>query len=160
MPFLLFLAIPLIEIALFITVGGWISMWPTLALVVLTALLGSVLVRFQGLDAIRRLQSSLETLQDPTEPLGHGVLILIAGFLLITPGFFTDTLGFLLLVPAVRRLVIAHALSKFQPGASHRNEEWRGSSVILEADYHEVTDDDPNAPGKGTPGTRSGWTRP
>lgn len=103
MPFLaLFLLIPLTEIALFITVGGWLTLWPTLGLVVLTAVVGAVLVRRQGLDTLRRVQRSVQEMTDPTTPLAHGAMILLAGVLLMTPGFFTDTLGLLLLVPAVR----------------------------------------------------------
>lgn len=104
--FLLFLAIPLIEIALFITIGGWLTLWPTLALVVVTAVIGSALVRQQGLAAIGQIQRATSELRDPTAPIAHGAMILLAGFLLITPGFFTDTLGFLLLVPPVRAALL------------------------------------------------------
>lgn len=103
MPLLLaFLLVPLIEIALFISVGGWIGLWPTLLIVVLTAILGTYLVREQGRLAITQLRSSFSELRDPTEPLAHGAMILIAGALLLTPGFFTDAVGFLLLVPGFR----------------------------------------------------------
>ena len=107
--FVAFLMVPLIEIALFIQVGGWIGLWPTLAIVVLTAVAGTVLVRSQGAAVLARLRSSFETLRDPTEPLAHGAMILFSGALLLTPGFFTDTVGFLLLVPAVRAWVLREA---------------------------------------------------
>jgi UPF0716 protein FxsA len=100
--FLAFLMVPLIEIALFIQIGGWIGLWPTLAVVVLTAVAGTVLVRSQGAAVLARLRRNLETLHDPTEPLAHGAMILFSGALLLTPGFFTDAVGFLLLVPGVR----------------------------------------------------------
>jgi UPF0716 protein FxsA len=103
---LLFLAIPLIEIALFITVGGWLTLWPTLALVLATGIAGTFLVRWQGMAVLADLQRSQAVLQDPFSPLAHGALILVAGLLLITPGFFTDMLGFLLLVPPLRRALI------------------------------------------------------
>lgn len=105
--FLAFLAIPLIEIALFIQIGGAIGLWPTLAIVVLTAIIGTWAVRSQGLGALARLQAALERGGDPATPLIEGVLILIAGVLLLTPGFFTDALGFALLLPPVRRALIA-----------------------------------------------------
>ncbi|GAB4282433.1 MAG: hypothetical protein Kow0058_00880 [Roseovarius sp.] len=100
---LAFLTVPLIEIALFIQVGGAIGLWPTLGVVVLTAILGTFLVRSQGALALGRLRGAFERLDDPTEPLAHAAMILIAGVLLLTPGFFTDALGFALLVPAVRQ---------------------------------------------------------
>lgn len=100
--FAIFVAVPIIEIALFVQVGGWLGLLPTLAIVVATAILGSWLVRRQGLAELRRVQTSLTELRDPTRPLAHGAMILASGLLLLTPGFFTDALGFLLLVPRVR----------------------------------------------------------
>ena len=102
---LLFIAIPLIEIALFIQIGGVIGLGWTLAIVVPTAVIGSWLVRQQGSMALRQLQQSFHALNDPTEPLAHGAMILFSGALLLTPGFFTDAVGFSLLVPPVRRWV-------------------------------------------------------
>lgn len=102
--FLLFVAIPLIEIALFIQVGGAIGLWPTLLIVVLTAILGTTLLRRQGVMALNNLQSRISAFQDPSEPLAHGAMILFAGALLLTPGFFTDALGLALMVPKVRSL--------------------------------------------------------
>ena len=91
--FLAFLTVPLIEIALFIQVGGAIGLWPTLAIVVLTAVLGTSLVRSQGRLALGQMRNSFQTLSDPAEPLAHGAMILFAGALLLTPGFFTDALA-------------------------------------------------------------------
>lgn len=100
--FALFIAIPLIEITLFIQVGGLIGLWPTLLIVVLTALLGSTLLRRQGALALASLQQRMGAFQDPSEPLAHGAMIIFAGALLLTPGFFTDIVGLSLMVPAVR----------------------------------------------------------
>ncbi|MCB1348659.1 MAG: FxsA family protein [Maritimibacter sp.] len=102
---LLFIAIPMIEIALFIQVGGVIGLGWTLAIVFLTAIIGSWLVRQQGAMALQQLQKSFHALGDPTEPLAHGAMILFSGALLLTPGFFTDALGFALLIPPVRNWV-------------------------------------------------------
>jgi UPF0716 protein FxsA len=110
--FLLFVAVPILEIALFIQVGGWLGLFPTLAIVVLTAALGTVLVRRQGLAELRRVQSSFERLSDPTRPLAHGAMILASGLLLLTPGFFTDAVGFALLVPGVRDAVMRHVAAR------------------------------------------------
>ena len=100
--FIAFLAVPLIEISLFIQIGGAIGLGWTLVTVVLTAILGTVLVRNQGALALGQVKSSFSEMQDPTEPLAHGAMILFSGALLLTPGFFTDAIGFLLLVPGVR----------------------------------------------------------
>ena len=83
-----FIAIPLIEITLFIQVGGLIGLWWTLAIVIVTAFVGTWLVRAQGILAISQLRSSFSELRDPTEPLAHGAMILFAGALLSCPCFF------------------------------------------------------------------------
>lgn len=98
----LLVVVPLVEIALFIQVGGLIGLWPTLGIVALTAIAGSAIIRRQGLQAMNRLRRSFEELRDPTEPLVHGAMILVAGVLLLSPGLFTDALGLALLVPQVR----------------------------------------------------------
>ena len=101
--FLLFLLVPLIEIALFIQIGGIIGLGWTLAIVILTAILGTLLVRSQGLAVMNQLRGSFEELKDPTEPLAHGAMVLFSGALLLTPGFFTDAVGFALLIPGIRQ---------------------------------------------------------
>jgi len=111
---LLFIAIPMIEIALFIQVGGIIGLGWTLAIVLLTAIIGSWLVRQQGSLALRQLQQSFNALGDPTEPLAHGAMILFSGALLLTPGFFTDTVGFALLIPPVRQWVFKKLRERVQ----------------------------------------------
>lgn len=100
--FIAFLLVPIIEIGLFIQVGGLIGLWPTLGIVVLTAIIGTSLVRSQGAQAMAELRGSMAELRDPMAPLAHGAMILLAGALLLTPGFFTDTCGLLLLIPKVR----------------------------------------------------------
>lgn len=100
--FLLFLLTPLIEIALFIQVGGWIGLWPTLAIVVITAVLGAALWRAEGLATIARAQAALNKGEIPVQEVAGGAFLIFAGALLLTPGFFTDTVGFLLLIPPVR----------------------------------------------------------
>lgn len=143
--FLAFLLVPLIEIGLFVQIGGLIGLWPTLAIVVLTAILGTSLVRSQGLAALGRLQRSFETLEDPSEPLAHGAMILLAGALLLTPGFFTDAVGFALMVPQVRMAVIRYAasrlsVSRFQThGARPRSH----GPDIIDGEFEEVQPDRP-----------------
>ena len=100
---LLFILIPLLEIWLFILLGGFIGVYPTLFVILLTAILGTFLVKTQGINVLKEIQSKFNELENPTEPIVHGAMILFAGALLLTPGFFTDTVGFLLLLPKVRR---------------------------------------------------------
>ncbi len=152
--FLAFLSVPLIEIALFIQVGGAIGLWSTLGIVVLTAVIGTFLVRTQGALAMNNLRQSFGTLSDPSEPLAHGAMILISGALLLTPGFFTDAVGFALLVPAVRSAVFRYLKSRikvqsFEMGGAPRAQSHRAD--IIDGEFEEVPRD-PNAP-------PSGWTK-
>jgi UPF0716 protein FxsA len=100
--FLTFLIVPIVELVLFFYVGSTIGVWPTMALVVITAVLGSMLVSRQGRGTWIRLQREIATGQPPTATLVHGAMILVAGALLLTPGFLTDAIGFTLLIPGVR----------------------------------------------------------
>ncbi|SDD64118.1 FxsA family protein [Ruegeria marina] len=145
--FLAFLLVPIIEIALFIQIGGLIGLWPTLAIVVLTAVLGTWLVRTQGRMALAQLQRAFSDLDDPTEPLAHGAMILFSGALLLTPGFFTDALGFALLVPAVRVAVFRYLRSRitvtqFQmgPGAGFGGPKgtYGGSGDVIDGEWEEA----------------------
>lgn len=152
--FLLFLLVPLIEIALFIQVGGVIGLGWTLLIVVLTAILGTILVRSQGLAVLGRLKDSMETLRDPTEPLVHGAMILFSGALLLTPGFFTDAVGFALLVPGIRSAIFEAlrkriVLTELRYGERPRSP---ANPDIIEGDFEEV---DAPARDQGP----SGWTR-
>jgi UPF0716 protein FxsA len=158
--FFAFLAVPLIEIALFIQVGGAIGLGWTLAIVVATAVLGAMLVRTQGVLALDELRRSFNEMRDPSEPLAHGAMILFSGALLLTPGFFTDALGFLLLVPAVRSALFRSLRSRvrvqsFSTGARQENYAARprpGQEDVIEGEYTDLSE-------KREPGRRpSGWT--
>lgn len=159
-----FLVVPLIEIALFIQIGGAIGLGWTLAIVILTALIGTYLVRSQGQAALGNLRGSFSRLDDPTEPLAHGAMILFAGALLLTPGFFTDAIGFALLTPPVRAAVLAWARKRvnvrsFQMGAdqqpfpNRQRPQPRGTPDVIDGEYTEVDPRKPSQPGS------SGWTR-
>ena len=105
--FLLFIIVPLIELFLFLVIGSKIGILPTFAIILLTGILGAALARSQGLKAITKYQQSIAEGRLPHEAVIDGLLILVAGALLLTPGFLTDTIGFLLLAPPVRTLVRA-----------------------------------------------------
>lgn len=173
--FILFVIIPIVEIAIFIQVGGLIGLWPTIGLVLLSAVVGSILIRQQGAKALRDVQTSFATLNDPTTPMAHGAMILLAGVLMITPGFFTDAVGLLLLIPAVRLWVMRQMSSRvtvvrqgfgagtargFQGREPHRPPYDRG---VIDAEYT-VQEDPPTPPqdsGDDRPARpgNSGWTR-
>ena len=106
-PFVLLL-IPLLEIAAFVVIGSKIGVAATLALVLATAIAGSILLRWQGFGVIGRIRQDMDSGRMPARELGHGALLMVAGVLLLTPGFVTDTLGFLLFIPAVRDGVIGY----------------------------------------------------
>ena len=102
---LLFTIVPLIELYLLITIGGVIGVVPTIAIVIGTGVLGAWLARWQGLTVLRRISDEMAAGRLPTDALIDGLLILVAAAVLLTPGLLTDTLGFVLLVPASRALV-------------------------------------------------------
>jgi len=107
--FFLFIAVPLIEIALFIQIGSLIGLWPTLITVIATAIIGTWLLRQQGISVLQQAQEANARNELPVESIIHGVFLLAAGLLMLTPGFFTDAIGFLLLVPPLR-LKIAYGI--------------------------------------------------
>ena len=100
--FVIFAVVPMIEIALFVIVGGEIGLLNTIAVVLLTAFLGAWLARAQGMMTLQRIQNSLAQGIIPADDMVDGALILAAGLVLLTPGFFTDALGFLILAPPTR----------------------------------------------------------
>lgn len=110
--FLIFVVVPFIEIYLLIEVGGVIGALPTIGLVVLTAVVGAGLLRAQGLATITRVQSTLAQGGLPAMELMEGAFLLVGGALLLTPGFFTDAVGFACLIPPLRRWLIARVLER------------------------------------------------
>ncbi|MBT9372802.1 FxsA family protein [Rhizobium sp. CSW-27] len=102
---LLFLGLPLAEIAGFVVVGQWLGLWPTLALVILSGIAGTMLLRIQGLDVLRQINAEGRAGRVPGEAIVHGALIVFGSILLVLPGFLTDIAGILLFIPAFRRLI-------------------------------------------------------
>lgn len=144
-----FIAVPLIEIGLFIQVGGAIGLWPTLAIVILTAFLGTTLLRQQGGQTMREIQRSFHEMRDPSEPMAHGAMILFAGALLLTPGFFTDALGLALMIPGVRRWAFAQMAAR----VDIRKNSFNSRPDVIDAEFQDVSEKpDPNA-------GPSGWTK-
>ena len=155
---------PLIEIALFVTLGGAIGLWPTLAIVVGTGLLGISILRGRGMRTFGQLRQTV-TMQ-PRQPLGEGLVTMVAAILLVLPGFLTDALGLVLLIPPVQRFVLrrigvelraasvnwaasvtANRMGRPHPGAAERDDQ------VIEGEIQEMAQEArPTHP-------PSGWTR-
>lgn len=127
---LTFLTIPIAEIYVLFWVGGKIGVLQTLVLIVVTAVVGSALVARQGAAALGQLRSSFFQARFPAKELAHGAMIVVAGSLLITPGFITDGIGFALLVPPFREVVRKWVSGRFSgrvtiiPGPHPTESEW------------------------------------
>lgn len=141
--FLLFLLVPLVEIYFLIEVGEVIGAIPTIGLVVFTALLGAMLLRFQGWMTLQRTRLSLAQGQLPAVELMEGVVLLFSGALLLTPGFVTDAIGFAGLIPPLRRALIRGFLrrsttrySQFRPPP----EGPRAGQRTIEGEYRREDD--------------------
>jgi len=98
----IFVLVPAIEIVLFIWTGGHIGVWSVFALILITGILGTLVVRHEGTETLRRAQLAMQSGDIPTEQLLDGICIIIGAVLLITPGFFTDAVGFLIVFPLTR----------------------------------------------------------
>lgn len=185
----IFVLLPIIEIALFVVIGGEIGVWATLAWVLGAAVAGVALIRWQGAQAALDLQKSLNDLRDPSHGVGQRSLLILAGFLLIIPGFFSDALAFLLLIPPVRTLILRQIASRARAGVKQAGlrftygyptgQQGGRDSGVIDGEY--VVQDDPypaqsslpdpsedggaskgppKGPSKSQPnGGKSGWTR-
>ena len=116
MLFLVFVLVPLIELALLIQVGQWIGLLPTILLVFTTGIAGAALARREGLRTLRRLQEQLASAEVPGDALMDGAAILIGGAFLLTPGVLTDMVGLALLLPPTRALIKAWARRSMRQG--------------------------------------------
>ena len=145
---LILIIVPIIEITLFVQIGGAIGLGWTLLVILATAMLGARAIRRQGIDALARAQAQMATGKPPVGEIVHGVLILMAGILLLTPGFMTDTLGFLLLLPTTRLFVVELAAGLILPKLFSGFSVRRGSTQnpadekIIDGDYRVEDPDD------------------
>ncbi len=136
--FIIFLTIPVLEIYLLIKVGSAIGSGYTILLVFATAILGAYLLRKQGLSTFARAQSSLSKHELPAMEMMEGLILLLTGALLLTPGFFTDVVGFLCLIPMVRQLLVKKLISKFtviQASGSYTQEQDKTESKTIEGEF-------------------------
>ena len=118
---LLFILVPAIELILLIKLGGMIGLFPTVGIIVFTGFLGAALTRMQGLAVLRRMQQEIASGQMPAGSILDGVIILIAGALLLTPGFLTDIVGFSCLIPGVRSVIKRFARARVERAVREGN---------------------------------------
>lgn len=125
MPFLiLFIVVPVAEIWVLIEVSGRIGVLPTIALVLLTAVIGLALLRQQGVSTLLRANQRMRAGEIPAQEMAEGIFLAVGGALLLTPGFITDTIGFACLIPGVRRLLLKLFL-KYWRGVQIRRFQFR-----------------------------------
>jgi UPF0716 protein FxsA len=136
---LLFVATPLVELYFLIKVGSIIGALPTIGLSLLTAVIGGYLVRRQGLSVLMRVRDMLEQGEMPALELLDGALLLLCGFALLLPGFVTDTIGFLLLIPPLRHALIRRYVHVV-PVPDHLAGERRVGPRVIEGKYRREDD--------------------
>jgi len=133
--FILFITIPLIEITILIEIGKIVGAAYTIILNIGTAALGAALLRNQGLSTLAKVQMNMDQGNLPATELIEGLMLLIAGALLLTPGFFTDVFGFLVLIPALRHHIAQTFLANFIK--SRINIQQTNSGNIIEGEHWE-----------------------
>ena len=124
---IIFLIVPILEIAVFVLVGQQIGLGLTLLLILVTAIIGVYLLRRQGFELLEQIREDVNAGRVPAAAMAHGVLVLVAGVLLLTPGFVTDSIGFLLFVPGVRNWVWRVVAPMFFSRLSGSWSRWPGS---------------------------------
>ncbi|WP_347267060.1 FxsA family protein [Paracoccus sp. (in: a-proteobacteria)] len=176
---LAFVILPIVEIALFIEVGGAIGALPVIALVIGSAVLGMAVMRRRGALAMLDMQRAMQEFRDPGRPMAQAALVMLAGMLLVVPGLLTSAVGLVLLIPGVQRLILRRMAARVHVVATSHGRRGFGPDADYDADYplrdrpgprdidgEYTVVDDPPAPvregltdqGAARPG-KSGWTR-
>ena len=152
-PLIALVALPVIEIALFVLVGGQVGVWGTLGLVFLAAFAGVMILRLTGGQALADLRRAVERGQDPGPAMVTGAMRLMAAGMLIVPGFFTDLLGIALLLPPVQALIFARIRGQFVAAAMATGPRRAPpQDIVIEGEFEEISAKKPTH-------QPSGWTR-
>ena len=144
--FLFFIVVPLIEVMLFITIGKYIGLWNTIIIIIITGIIGAVLVKSQGITILNKALEEIKSNKIPIFSIFEGIAILIAGAFLLTPGFLTDTLGCILLIPKTRNLIISYIATHlkkrtvYKEKSTYYPDEADKKNKIFEGDYEEIED--------------------
>jgi UPF0716 protein FxsA len=168
--FLLFVTVPIVEIGIFISVGERFGLWPTIAAVIATAVVGTALLRHQGLQTLARAHKAMNENRPPVAEVFEGACLVIAGALLLTPGFLTDAVGFALMLPPVRASIVGFVVRRVAvrvqtmhasgyaaagpgPGPGPRPGPQsgprpgpRGGGPVIDGEFEEVDQDPPTEP--------------
>ena len=142
--FLFFIIIPLLEVILFITVGKYIGLWNTILIIIITGIVGAILVKSQGITIFNKALEEVKLNKIPIFSIFEGIAILIAGAFLLTPGFLTDTLGCILLLPKTRNIIINFITLRLKKKAmykekfSYYSNEKDKKNKIFEGNFEEV----------------------
>jgi UPF0716 protein FxsA len=142
---ILMIGVPISEIAVFIEAGDRFGFWPTIGAIVATAFIGTACMRFQGLGVLRRVQESMARNEMPLREVFDGLCLLVAGALLLTPGFITDTVGFCLLFPPFRYAagaVVAARLMKHGQMHTHSSrppQGFPGGGPVIDGEFEDAT---------------------
>jgi UPF0716 protein FxsA len=140
---------PLIEIALFVTIGGWLGLWLTLLIVLGTAVAGIMLMRWRGLRAMADLRGQMKAMGNPMALAADQAVFMLAAMLLVLPGFLTDFMGALLLIPPVRTALVAVMARRVVVGRG----PGRPPSDVIDGEFSEIRP--PSVPNRRP----SGWTQ-
>ena len=132
---LLFFLVPLIEMYILIEVGSVIGAWSTILLVLLTAFAGVSLIRLQGLATLARGFSRLNVGELPAGELGEGIILGFAGALMLTPGFVTDAVGFVLLIPVIRRRLALYLMGRVHALSGRGKQAAEDADHTIEGDF-------------------------
>jgi len=139
---IIFIILPIIEISIFIQVGGFLGTFNTILIIFLTAAVGVYFVRQQGFRTFQKIGVELQNQQIPVQGMFDGLVILIAGILLVTPGFLTDIIGFLGLVPQTRVFLLTLVKNLFFQGYSNANKQYRKDmNKTIDGDFIEIEED-------------------
>tara|TARA_B100000029_G_scaffold498496_1_gene567429 strand:- start:504 stop:974 length:471 start_codon:yes stop_codon:yes gene_type:complete len=143
---LLLVGIPIIEVATFIEIGGYLGLWPTVGAVIVTAIIGTIFLRKQGLETFFSAHDSLRQNRIPVNEIFDGVVLLLAGVLLLTPGFITDFIGLIFFIPWFRgflRKYLLYQASRY--GSSNggqfdaKDGKQFSGSTIIDAEYEDLS---------------------
>ena len=135
-----FILMPIVEIAVLIQIGSWLGLWPTLGLIILTAIIGTWMLRQQGFAVLARAQQQLAEGSVPLGEVFEGFCLVIAGALLLTPGFVTDIIGGSLLMPPVRGWLYRTLGGRFR-AAAMPNTHTGGQGPVVDGDFETVDPD-------------------
>ena len=136
----IFVILPVIEIATFIQFGSVLGTFNTILLIFVTAIIGIYLVRLQGLSTILNINNDIQSGKAPIEHIIGGLIIAISGLLLLVPGFVTDLLGFIGLIPHIRKLISQFIIKKYiNPMYTSKRQQ---DNSVIDVDYVEIKDED------------------